>query len=492
MDFQLLAGDSWHANTPRKGHPLDRVSNVHHETSTCVACHPTHFTTQSALAAVRNGYKVEQPFALRFLTERLYNNPVPFHGHPEALWARMIPAPANVLGRLSTITMDFEDLVGGPPRDNTHRGIAEFLKLYYDGRDELPPDETNGNNPVSRYKVATDSWRQLDAMFAAHRRGPLRRDPRPRRQAAPDRRAGEHPRPGRADDRPLPGRPRPARRGDRGQRGAAPRAPAPRRPLVDEVRPQVNAPRCRPANPSTPWPWPACRRPPGRAQGDGRPPEGAGGVRRLARHQPLRAIPHALPRDAMGADGPVGSTPAPARRAGMAPSARSRRPCGPDRSRRSLRPGADLGRARAELQAAIVARWTMIDPWSGSPPARPSRGSAAIVRVPPGRTARRREQGRAARRGRGPPPDRQPPQCQSTAGRDAEQMQLVASLTAALRSPDDRARRGATRVFAAHFRDLSQELDLADALLDASTTPTRSSRCRRSRASGGGGTGGTT
>jgi HEAT repeat protein len=165
MDFQVLAGDSWHANTPRKGHPLDRVGNVHHETSTCVACHPTHFTTQSVLTAVRNGYNCEQPFALRFLTERLYNNPVPFHGYADALWARMIPAPANVLGRLSTMTMDFEDLIAGPPRNHTHRGIAEFLKLYYDGRAALPPDESNGNNPVSRYKVATDSWRQLDTMF---------------------------------------------------------------------------------------------------------------------------------------------------------------------------------------------------------------------------------------------------------------------------------------------------------------------------------------
>ena len=152
LDFQLLAGDSWHANTPRKGHPLDRVANAHHETSTCVACHPTHFTTQSALAAVKAGYEIEQPWALQFLTERLANNPVPFHGHPEALWARMIPAPANVLGRLSTIVMDYENLVTGTPRNNLHRGIAEFLKLYYDGRTELPPDESNGNNPVSRYR----------------------------------------------------------------------------------------------------------------------------------------------------------------------------------------------------------------------------------------------------------------------------------------------------------------------------------------------------
>ena len=39
------------------------------------------------------------------------------------------------------------------------------MKLYYDGRTELPADESNGNNPVSRYKVAADSWRQLDEIF---------------------------------------------------------------------------------------------------------------------------------------------------------------------------------------------------------------------------------------------------------------------------------------------------------------------------------------
>jgi hypothetical protein len=165
MDFQLLAGESWHANTPRKGHTLDRVANFHHETSTCIGCHATHFTTQSALSAVRNGYRIEQPFAMRFLAERLANNPVPFHGYPDALWARVIPAPANVMGRLSTIVMDYEDLVAGSPHNHLHRGISEFLKLYYDGRTTIPPDESNGNNPVSRYKVAADAWRQLDEVF---------------------------------------------------------------------------------------------------------------------------------------------------------------------------------------------------------------------------------------------------------------------------------------------------------------------------------------
>ncbi len=169
MDFQLAAGDSWHANTPRHGHPMDRVANPHHETSTCLGCHATHFTTQSALEAVADGYKVEQPFALRFLVDRLANNPVPFYGHDEALWARMIPAPANVMGRLSTIVMDSEDLVTGvrTQHNNMHRGVANFLGLYYDGRTTIPPDESNGNNPVSRYKVASDSWKQLEEI---HRR----------------------------------------------------------------------------------------------------------------------------------------------------------------------------------------------------------------------------------------------------------------------------------------------------------------------------------
>lgn len=172
IDFQLLAGDSWHANTPRKGHPTDRVANFHHETSTCIACHPTHFTTQSVITAARAGYRIQQPFAFQFLAERLANNPVPFPGHPGVVWARMIPSPANVLGRLSTILQDEEERLGVPHRDDLHRAIAEFLRLYYDGRTELPPDETNGNNPVSRYKVAADSWRQLDTM--ARRTGDAR------------------------------------------------------------------------------------------------------------------------------------------------------------------------------------------------------------------------------------------------------------------------------------------------------------------------------
>ena len=39
------------------------------------------------------------------------------------------------------------------------RAVAEYLKLYYAGRDKLPPDETNGNTPlVSAHEVAWYAW----------------------------------------------------------------------------------------------------------------------------------------------------------------------------------------------------------------------------------------------------------------------------------------------------------------------------------------------
>jgi hypothetical protein len=60
LDFILAAGDSWHANTPRRGGVFDRVSSVHQETSLCVGCHVTHFPLRAQLYAARNGYPVVQ------------------------------------------------------------------------------------------------------------------------------------------------------------------------------------------------------------------------------------------------------------------------------------------------------------------------------------------------------------------------------------------------------------------------------------------------
>jgi hypothetical protein len=161
VDYIMGAGDSWHANTPRRGGIYDRVANVHQETSLCVACHATHFPQRAQLYAARRGYAVNEKQQLQFLTERFYNNPRPFYGFEKegAVWARVISAPANVLGRMSHLMQVFEEQISGERREEFHRGVREYLKLYYKNRTKLPPDETNGNTPlVSAYEVAWYAW----------------------------------------------------------------------------------------------------------------------------------------------------------------------------------------------------------------------------------------------------------------------------------------------------------------------------------------------
>ena len=161
LDFILAAGDSWHVNTPRRGGVFDRVDSVHQETSLCVGCHTTHFPLRAALYAARNGYPVVQRQQLQFLTERFYNNPRPFYGFEQegAVWARVISAPANVLGRMAHLIDLFETEISGEHRAGYREGIARYLDLYYAGRDKLPPDETNGNTPlVSAHEIAWYAW----------------------------------------------------------------------------------------------------------------------------------------------------------------------------------------------------------------------------------------------------------------------------------------------------------------------------------------------
>lgn len=161
VDYIMAAGDSWHANTPRRGGVFDRVASVHQETSLCVACHATHYPLRAQLYTVRNGYPVVQRQQLQFMTERFYNNPRPFYGFEDtgAVWARVISAPGMVLGRMSHLLDIFEQQVTGERRAGYHEGIASYLNLYYAGRDKLPADETNGNTPlVSAHQVAWYSW----------------------------------------------------------------------------------------------------------------------------------------------------------------------------------------------------------------------------------------------------------------------------------------------------------------------------------------------
>jgi hypothetical protein len=174
-DYIIAAGDSWFANTPRRGGLLDRVSSVHQETSLCVACHVSHFSQRAQLYAAVHGYPVVQREELKFLTDRFYNNPRPFYGFEKdgAVWARVISAPANVLSRMSVLMNIYEDQVSLEPRPSYHQGAAKYIDRYYAGRDKLPADETNGNTPlVSTYEVAWYSWKttnnpRLPGMIAA-------------------------------------------------------------------------------------------------------------------------------------------------------------------------------------------------------------------------------------------------------------------------------------------------------------------------------------
>jgi hypothetical protein len=162
VDYILGAGDSWFANTPRRGGRLDRVSNVHQETSLCVACHVSHFSQRAQLYAAVNGYPVVQRQELKFLSDRFYNNPRPFYGFEQdgAVWARVISAPANVLSRMSHLLDIFENQISREPQPKYHQAIDSYLNLYYAGRTTIPADETNGNTPlVSTFEVAWYSWK---------------------------------------------------------------------------------------------------------------------------------------------------------------------------------------------------------------------------------------------------------------------------------------------------------------------------------------------
>jgi HEAT repeats len=177
MDYIISAGDSWHANTPRHGGLVNRVASNHFETQLCIACHATHFSTRAELVAKQNGYPVQKRSSLQFLTERLANNPLPFYGHQDAYWTRVISASANVMSRLASLVDQYDREFTGEKRISLLKGVGGYLKIYYKRRTELPNDESNGNTPlVSAYEVAWYSWRVFNELFNATGEGGEYRD----------------------------------------------------------------------------------------------------------------------------------------------------------------------------------------------------------------------------------------------------------------------------------------------------------------------------
>ncbi|MDX2034021.1 MAG: hypothetical protein SF339_25330 [Blastocatellia bacterium] len=163
MDYIVSAGDSWHANTPRHGGLVNRVSTNHNETMGCVACHATHFPLRAEMTARANGYAIHKRSAVQFMMERFYNSPRPFYGFPEADWTRVISASANVMSRMEGLLNLYETEITGERRTDYLKGVVNYLKIYYKGRTALPNDESNGNTPlVSAYEVAWYSWKAFD------------------------------------------------------------------------------------------------------------------------------------------------------------------------------------------------------------------------------------------------------------------------------------------------------------------------------------------
>ncbi len=163
MDYSIAAGDSWFANTPRSGAVIRRDRQMHAETALCVACHPSHFSTRGELTAYRNGYPIQQRESLRFLAERLYNNPRPFYGSSGASWVRVIGAAATVQSRAAQMLSDYETITG-EHRTAFYTPVLAYLRDYYK-RPLFQPDETEQNPPsISDFETGWMVWKDLDLL----------------------------------------------------------------------------------------------------------------------------------------------------------------------------------------------------------------------------------------------------------------------------------------------------------------------------------------
>ncbi len=167
MDFLVNLGDSWLSNTPRRGAVALRTSMAHSETHLCIACHPTQFTSRGYLTAIKNGYPPVQRASLEFLTDRIYNNARPLYGEPGTNWVRVIYSARTVASRLPVIEHLFEaNVTHDPPRPRFDIPYANFLKIHYKDRKEMPGNETDGCEPdVSPFEIATQSWETFSHLY---------------------------------------------------------------------------------------------------------------------------------------------------------------------------------------------------------------------------------------------------------------------------------------------------------------------------------------
>jgi HEAT repeat protein len=164
MDYLVAEADSWFAHTPRGGSRRTRVENVTDETERCVACHAGHFTMRGSLEAVKNGYGIHMIPQFKFMMDKLYNSMAPFYGLPGVDWLRFDLAPGDGIGRMARMILYYENYVSHRPTSRP-ADAAGYLELAYKNRRELPPNEFDGNRPVPRYKVAGDAYYDLNQLY---------------------------------------------------------------------------------------------------------------------------------------------------------------------------------------------------------------------------------------------------------------------------------------------------------------------------------------
>ncbi len=172
MDFLINMGDSWLSNTPRRGAIALRTTMNHGDTQQCIACHPTQFTARGYLTAVSHGYAPTQRPALEFITDRIYNNQRPLYGAPGTDWVRVIYSARTVASRLPIIEHLYEaNVTHDQPRTKEFNlPYANFLKMHYRGRTEMPGNETDGCEPdISAFEIASQSWDTFDLLYAQTR-----------------------------------------------------------------------------------------------------------------------------------------------------------------------------------------------------------------------------------------------------------------------------------------------------------------------------------
>lgn len=168
MDFLINMGDSWLSNTPRRGAIALRTTMNHGDTQQCIACHPSQFTTRGYLTAVSHGYAPTQRPALEFITDRIYNNQRPLYGEPGADWVRVIYSARTVASRLPVIEHLFETNVthDAPRVTKFEVPYANYLKIHYKERTEMPGNETDGCEPdVSPFEIASQSWDTFNILY---------------------------------------------------------------------------------------------------------------------------------------------------------------------------------------------------------------------------------------------------------------------------------------------------------------------------------------